>query len=309
MLSDLKIKIKRNFKEIDAHSDAFATGVLELGFKKGDKFLFWVDKANTSEITVAQAGLAKAGVSIVIADIQNEKQLEDALKETECKGLLFSPSIKIGDRKAPEILAEVISELEKSRVGAPNNFQKYSKLKYLVHTGFYSQPGAIKYKNLLVYARPSFNTHKISEDVGENDVLFHVKQDGNYKSYTQGEIHSRAADFRKTHNIADGDSILVVGDTNSPATFAYGSYNAIAHGNLVILSGNDKFNDTITKLNAQKANFVIINDEISKQDLKSTLDESAVKVLKNIIYRPSSTVNEDLISSIFGGKKRQSIST
>jgi len=46
------------------HSNAFAYGLVELGYKPGDRLLVWVEKNNNSEIVGAQIGAGKAGVTL-----------------------------------------------------------------------------------------------------------------------------------------------------------------------------------------------------------------------------------------------------
>lgn len=52
-------------KEFDRYSSAFAYGLVENGFREGDKLMLWVDQTNSAEILTATMGAAKAGVSVV----------------------------------------------------------------------------------------------------------------------------------------------------------------------------------------------------------------------------------------------------
>jgi len=291
------------YKELDRHSNAFVNGILELGYKKGDRFLFWIDKAFPSEITIAQIALAKAGVSIVNCDIKDAKQLDEALKDTEAKGVLFSPNTKYGDKKAEEILNEAIPGLKNIKQGDAVNLSSHPKLKHLVHVGFYSQPGTMKYRQLMVYGKQKFLTNKLSEEASEKDVLYYVKQDGKFNSYTQSDIHNKAEEFRKFNNIGEDDALLVVGDSNTPSSFAYGTYNSLAFGNYVVLTGNQNFKDVLGKLHLQKSSVLVINEDLQDKDLTGSLDSSNVSGLKNVFYRKSESINENNLASLFGGKK------
>ena len=42
------------FHELHEHSNAFALGLVELGYKPGDRVVFWLDRAQTSQSVVAQ---------------------------------------------------------------------------------------------------------------------------------------------------------------------------------------------------------------------------------------------------------------
>jgi hypothetical protein len=101
--------------------------------------------------------------------------------------------------------------------GTPLRSSRFPKCKNLIHTGFNSIPGTLKYLQLLVYANPNFQTNRPT--LGDFNVpLFYASR----KSFTLTDIEAQNQEFRSRNNISDGDNILVVGDPNSPATFAYG---------------------------------------------------------------------------------------
>jgi hypothetical protein len=292
------------FKEVNEHSNAFANGLLELGFKAGDRVLFWLDSSNTSEIAMAQAGLARLGVSIVTADIKDGKSLESSIKETDCKAVIFSPGTKIGDKKQIDVLKETFPSLSKNLPGAPLKLQGFPHLKYLIHTGFKNQDGCVKYRQVLVYGNSNFLTSKLPNP-DEKHALFYSKQGGQYKATTQGDLHAKGEEFRKANQIGELDTIVVSGDFNSPAIYSYGPHNAFAHGNYVILSGNEAFKSFAGKLETQRANHVILNEPINERDLPEGLDVHGLKDLKNI--HVGQTISVDKISHLFGDKKPSKI--
>lgn len=69
-------KFNWTLKEFDKYSSAFAFGLVEGGYKPGDKLVLWIDQSNSAEVLAAQMGAAKAGVSVVTF---NEKDECDAL--------------------------------------------------------------------------------------------------------------------------------------------------------------------------------------------------------------------------------------
>jgi len=95
---------------------------------------------------------------------------------------------------------------------------RFPKLKNLIHTGFNSIPGTIKYKQFLVYGNPNFQTNRIPDNIDESTPLFYV----NNKSVSLSDIRSKNEEFRSANNLSENDVVLVIGDMNSPATFAYG---------------------------------------------------------------------------------------
>ena len=91
-------------KEFDRYSSAFAYGLVESGFRPGDKMMLWMDQNNSAEILVAQMGAAKSGVSVVTF---SEKDSYDAfhqtLKDSNAKGLYFSPSTSTSEKDSTRL--------------------------------------------------------------------------------------------------------------------------------------------------------------------------------------------------------------
>lgn len=86
-------KFNWTLKEYDRYTSAFAYGLVESGFRTGDKLLLWVDQNNSAEILTATMGAAKAGVQIVtFAEKGEEGALQQALRDSGARGLVFSPS-------------------------------------------------------------------------------------------------------------------------------------------------------------------------------------------------------------------------
>lgn len=109
-------------------------------------------------------------------------------------------------------------------------------------------------------------------------MLFYVKKGGNYQSITHDQIQQKGEEFWKQNSIQKGDTLLVIGNVNSPSVFAYGKMtlfkssflklimmmlgvcSSLAHGSYVITSGGEPFKDIIMKQRVQKSNIVLIND-------------------------------------------------
>ena len=59
------VPIQGNYNFIQRYSSAFAFGLIENGFERGDKLLLWVDQTNSAEILVAQVSnnnLSQSGI-------------------------------------------------------------------------------------------------------------------------------------------------------------------------------------------------------------------------------------------------------
>lgn len=63
-------------KEFDRYSSAFAYGLVESGYKPGDKLVLWIDQNDSAEVLVSTMGASKAGVTIVTF---SEKDSKDSL--------------------------------------------------------------------------------------------------------------------------------------------------------------------------------------------------------------------------------------
>lgn len=85
------------FKEMNQHSQAFALGLTELGYKPGDKVGIMIERSFPSEVVAAQVGCMKAGITMVPIKPQSEESLAQNIKESGIKGLLFSPYSKLND--------------------------------------------------------------------------------------------------------------------------------------------------------------------------------------------------------------------
>lgn len=61
-------------------------GLVELGYKPGDRLGLWLEKSFTSETVATQLGALKAGVSLVPFVIEKAGDLGDFLQESGVKG-------------------------------------------------------------------------------------------------------------------------------------------------------------------------------------------------------------------------------
>jgi len=116
-----------------------------------------------------------------------------------------------------------------------------------------------------------------------------LKKGGNYQSITHEQIQQKGEEFLKQNSIQKGDTLLVVGNVNSPSVFAYGVYNSLAHGAYIIASGGEPFKDIMLKQSVQKSNYVIINDDkITSADVQSvSLEDEAAAAVKKVFVSSS----------------------
>ncbi|KRX08265.1 hypothetical protein PPERSA_01195 [Pseudocohnilembus persalinus] len=220
-------------QELASHSNAFAYGLVEQGYKAGDKLLLWVEKNSNAEVVAAQLGAAKAGVVLVPVYAQSQSELESLLSESQATGILYSPNSQLGEEKYSQIISQAVPELESlGNYGKELKSDRFPNLKYVVHTGFYTQPGQYKYRDTLVYASKNFNT--LSLPSFDSSAPFY--NNGN-NSYSIQDLQSQAEQLRAEHNITENTAIFVAGDAKSTVSFALGALTSVLYGNYVVYTG------------------------------------------------------------------------
>jgi len=167
--------------------------------------------------------------------------------------------------------------------GSPTSFSRYPNLKNVIHVGFHTLPGTIKYRQLLVYANKNFTTHSLPTDVPSSTPLYYAKKGESYKEYSLQDIENYADKFRSENGVNQDETIVVSGCPYCPGSFAAGStflrvckimisigaYQSIAHGNYVILYGNEPLKGLVEKIQVQNPNYLVINQAFDKADLTS----------------------------------------
>jgi len=143
------------------YSSAFAFGLLQAGYTRGDKFVLFADETSSAEQLVAQMGAIKAGVSVVtLTDKENADALDHALSSTKAKGLIFAPDAMMANKQSRiNTINKLMPELSKMYLGDELNVAKYPNLKQIIQTGFKAIRGVNMYKDLTVYASPQYSSH------------------------------------------------------------------------------------------------------------------------------------------------------
>src|SRR6202007_1740124 len=89
-------KIRWSYSELKMRSDAFASGLLALGLKPGDRIGIWAP--NCAEWTIAQFATAKAGLILVnINPAYRLSELEHVLRVVGCRALITAARFKSSD--------------------------------------------------------------------------------------------------------------------------------------------------------------------------------------------------------------------
>ena len=107
--------IRLTYAQLAEHVDELARAFIAAGFASGDRIGIW--SPNCVEWTVTQYAAAKAGVILVtINPAYRARELEHALAQSGCKGLVLRDRFKTSDYVA--MLGEVCPELARAAPGA-----------------------------------------------------------------------------------------------------------------------------------------------------------------------------------------------
>lgn len=109
--------IRWSYRELKETVDAYAAGLVALGFEPGDRVGIW--SPNNVEWVITQFATAKVGIILVnINPAYRTSELEYALNLSGCKGLILADKFKSSDyvemvrTLAPEIGNCAVGELE-----------------------------------------------------------------------------------------------------------------------------------------------------------------------------------------------------
>lgn len=193
-------------KELDDYTSAFAYGLVENGYKPGDKLMLWVDQESSAEIATAQIGAFKAGVSIVtVGNNDDADHIASTLEKTGSKGLMLSPHTKTdGTNQRANLLLDILPELVSSYPGQDITFRDFPNLKHVVHTGHVSIRGTTKFKENMLYTKKSLTNFRIP-GCNSTDLALECFSKGKLlESYTHKDITSKADElWRKYLNTDD----------------------------------------------------------------------------------------------------------
>jgi len=107
-------QIRWTYRELKQQVDAFAAGLLALGFKRGDRVGIW--SPNSAEWVITQFATAKAGLILVnINPAYRLAELEYALNKAGCVALVTAARFKSSDYLP--MLVELAPELATASPG------------------------------------------------------------------------------------------------------------------------------------------------------------------------------------------------
>jgi fatty-acyl-CoA synthase len=150
--------VRWTYRELKTKVDAFAAGLLELGFEPGDRLGIW--SPNNSEWVVTQLATAKAGLILVnINPAYRLFELEYALNKVGCKGLITAASFKSSDyvgmlnALAPELAVCAAGDLMA---------EKLPSLRTVICLSETPPPGMFRFAEVASFAKP-FSQDRLRE--------------------------------------------------------------------------------------------------------------------------------------------------
>ena len=136
--------IRWTFRELALAVDRFAAGLVELGFKPGERVGIW--SPNNIEWVVTQFATAKAGLILVnVNPAYRLSELEYALNKVGCKALILAERFKSSDYVA--MIRELAPELDHSSPSQLKS-EKLPDLATVIHLGDGPIPGFHRFQDV-----------------------------------------------------------------------------------------------------------------------------------------------------------------
>ncbi|KAA8499597.1 hypothetical protein FVE85_7182 [Porphyridium purpureum] len=239
------------------HTDAIASGLLELGYAKGDRIVAWLPWGSPEFVALA---LASARIGCVLVPVTppvektnaDMKEVVAALDVTSPRGFVFwheyalsmtDDSVwraeengfnPLAEKLFPDIREDASGLKGITRLtGVPFSAARYPKLKHVVHTGSRNYRQLLCYKNLMVY-NPTPGALKAAEEKTSASDLFLEDADGKV-SLTQADI---IAESKKVFESIKNEHMgLVVPTSSSPQGVLVGLLAALGKETLCVFPG------------------------------------------------------------------------
>jgi fatty-acyl-CoA synthase len=137
--------VRLSYRELQAHVNQCAKGLMQLGFQKGDRVGIW--SPNRAEWCITQFATSKIGVILVnINPSYRLHELEYALKQSGCSGIVIAPEFKTSNYT--EMLYTLAPELHNCEAGQLNA-AKLPDLKTVMRLGSEEKPGMLTWNVLM----------------------------------------------------------------------------------------------------------------------------------------------------------------
>lgn len=195
----------------------------------------------------------------------NIDALQGALKNSDAKGLMFSPSTHTSEGEGntrERFLHKLMPELSKLYPGDNLNLKEYPNLSQIIQLGHTTIRGTIKYKDAMVYANPKMTSMEIPEN-SPSDVVYQTYSNGRQNSsYTNSEITKFADELYSNHfsETEKSTPIFMSLDLETPlalATFLANNY----HLHKVFIPATFNMHKILTSLKHQNSEVIVVDKE------------------------------------------------
>lgn len=166
-------KVRWTWGELQDRVDRFAAGLLRLGMSTGDRIGIWMP--NNFEWVVTQFATAKLGLILVtINPAYRTRELEHALKLSECKCLILMPEFKTSQ------YATMISELcpEIQQCSPQEKYplfhsKRLPHMNYVIHNDTEPRTGMIRFEDIYVEKGTNIKDKidRIMHNLHQNDPI------------------------------------------------------------------------------------------------------------------------------------------
>src|SRR3989475_6238310 len=137
--------IRLTYRELQAQVNQCAKGLLQLGFQKGQRVGIWAP--NRAEWCITKFATSKIGVILVnINPSYRLHELEDALKQSGCSGIVIAPEFKTSNYT--EMLYTLAPELRDCEAGKLKA-ARLPELTAVIRLGSEKMPGVFNWDELM----------------------------------------------------------------------------------------------------------------------------------------------------------------
>lgn len=99
-----------------------------------------------AEAYIVKLGTANIGANLILSQATSEADLDSEIRNNNIRGIIFEPTLTIGENLCIDVLNTLIPELASTRNGQRVSSKKYTSLAALIQTNFFSYPGVYKFR-------------------------------------------------------------------------------------------------------------------------------------------------------------------
>jgi len=229
-------------KQLQKHANAFARGLLEVGYKKGTRLALWM--ANETEHLVALLAATRTGVVIVSIDPDvPTTAISDILAAEKCRGILFTERYK-GEHRGLT-LPPLFPQVTELVPGDSLRIKTHRHLKDFISTGLDDLKGAVStFQHVPMYGTLGDPLEEVKNLAGADDVALipYTSKAGEVvkgSPLTQKELLAAATKSAAALKLSPDDVVLLTAPLHSLQGFASGALASFLSGSQVIIPSKE----------------------------------------------------------------------